>query len=691
MRDYIPDEEFTLEDILREFGSGPDAPPPEPVLPGMPESFPELPEVPEIPAEIVETDAEPEKEPEEKTEEEPEEEREEERMKASAESAAEEPKRRKRKPARRILPLAAASEDPYEDEFASLEGAEEDYAFSLTPARKVKKEKQPRAEQLPKPPKNVRSAESIIHEVDKQEKGLDLRLRICLVVSVVNLLLAIYHGLDLHWIRGFENVAALGVISLLLLLCAVGAAYDVILTGLRQLGGSRYGAEALLPFLCAAGIGEAFFAVIGGRMPFCALVSLNVLCALWAKQQQAEALRMAALVLENASDLSGVRRIEKAWQGSAAASRGEADPGHFEAMLEADGPHRAVMRIYVPMALVVCLLLAGLGTLLGHINFLWLWTALLLAASPVSCFLCYALPSGLLADRLAQKKAALCGWYGARVLSRCEALFLHNGEIFPEGSLKLSGVKVFGSYQSNQIMSYAAAILRGAGCDAAALLTMPGDKLPMLSKLRAFDEGGYSAEIGTDTVLVGTLTFLKRMGVHRESGARVRQALYVAVNGELAGLIALRYEAAAGVQRALKTLSYSTAPTLVLSCSDVLITPAMLRSKFRLPLERLSCPPLRERMRCAEIMAGGDDLQGAVVAKAGLEPISAVCMGAKALVTAVHAALVLSVLAGAVGMIVVYLLATSDSMELVTCARLLGFALVWAMGFLLAALSVLKK
>ena len=674
MRDYVPEEEFTLEDILREFGSGPDTPPPEPVLPGMPEVFPALPEVPELPPEEYDGELTREEE--------------------AQEEPAEAPKEKKRRKPKRIRkekkPPVEASVDPYEDDFEALEGDDDDYSFSVTPKRGEKKQRQPRTEQLPEAPEKVRSAESILQDAEIREKGMDLRLRICLVVTVVNLLLAVYHGIGLHWIRGFENVAALGVISLLLLACAVGVSYDVIFKGLLQLGGSHYGSEAFLPFLSVAGIAEAVFAIIAGRMPFCALISVNLLCTLWAQQRQTEALRSAALVLES-STLHSVRRVDGAWQGRSAAARGEADPEFFETMLESDGPEKKVLRIYVPIAIVLSLLLAGLAALLGQINFFWVWTALLLTASPISCFLCFALPNGLLAERLARKKAALCGWYGARVLSRCDALFLKNGELFPEGSLKLSGVKVFGSYRSNQVMSYAAAVLQGAGCDAASVLTTPGEPLPLLGALRAFDEGGYSSEIGADTVLVGTLGFLKRMGVHRESGARVRQALYVAINGELAGLIALRYEASTGVQRALKSLSAPIAPVPVISGGDVLITPAMLRAKFRLPLDRLVCPPLRERLRCASITAGGEDLQGAVVAKDGLEPISAVCMGAKALVTAVHTALVLSVMAGVVGMIVIFLLATSDGMVLVTCAGLLGFALIWGAAFLIAALSVLKK
>ena len=674
MRDYVPEEEFTLEDILREFGSGPDTPPPEPVLPGMPEAFPTLPDVPEVSADEPVGELTPED--------------------GLQEESAKAPKDKKRRKPKRTpkekKPLAEASEDPYEDDFEALEGDDDDYSFALKPKRGEKKAHRSLKDQLPKAPDKVRSAASILRDVESREKGMDLRLRVCLVVTVVNLLLTVYHGIGLHWIRGFENVAALGVISLLLLACAVGVSYDVIYQGLRQLGGSHYGSEAFLPFLSVAGIVEAIFAIIAGRLPFCALVCVNLLCALWAQQRQAEALRSAALVLESAS-VHGVRKVEGAWQGHSAAARGEADAEFFETMLESDGPQKKVLRIYVPIAIVLSLLLAGLAALLGKIDFFWVWTALLLVASPVSCFLCFALPNGLLAERLAGKKAALCGWYGARVLSSCDALFLKNGELFPEGSLKLSGVKVFGSYRSNQVMSYAAAVLQGAGCDAASVLTAPGEPLPLLGALRAFDEGGFSSEIGADTVLVGTLNFLKRMGTHCERGARVRQALYVAINGELAGLIALRYEASTGVQRALKSLSASGAPTPVITGGDVLITPTMLRAKFRLSLDRLVCPPLRERLRCASVTADGEDLQGALVAKDGLEPISAVCMGARALVTAVRTALALSVLAGAVGMIVIFLLATTDGMALVTCAKLLGFTLIWGAAFLISALSVLKK
>lgn len=665
MSDQSFEEDFTLEDIIAEFGSAPDMPPPEPVLPGMASQEPVLPQISEEP------------EPEETPEEPPREKR---RILH---------KKRKLRDTLRLPELTQS--DLYEDDFSAQEETVEDYTFSMEDIQQEVNDILQPAEQLPEPPERVRSMDAIVRDVEREEKSLDNRFRICLVVTAVNLLLALYNGFGLHWVRGFENVSAMGVISLILMVCAAGVAYDVLWTGLCQLGTARFGPELLATVACVVAIPEAITAAIAGSMPLCALVSLDVLCAMWAKLRQAETMRTVAYVAEESADGCGVKRIDGAWKGRAAAARGLADSEKFETMLEADSADKGVMRIYVPAAIAASVILGALSAILGDVSFLRVWTALLIAAIPLSSFLCYVLPFSLLTERLSRKKAVLCGWYGARVMSGCEAIFLRDAELFPEGSLRLSGVKAFENYQSGQLMRYAAAILYGAHCDAAQLLHEDDEPLPVLSDLRCFDEDGYSAEIERQTVLLGTLGFMRKMGVHMEHGAKVRQALYLSIEGELAGIIALRYDADPEVRRTLETLSGADAPIPVLTGSDVLVTPGLLRAKFRLPLERLVCPPLRERIAAGELNADDDDLQAALIARPGLEVMGAVCMGARALVTAVRASVLLSILAGAVGMLVIFLLAISSAFEVVSCSQLLAFALIWVVFFLIAAFSVLKK
>lgn len=655
----LPEEDFSLEDIILEFGSGPDMPPPEPVLPGMTgPMLPEVPDLSEAPAE--EPEAEPEPMPKPK-------------------------KRRLRRERNAELLKREFTGDLYEDDYESIEEKVEDYTFSLEP---ISQETVALTE-LPPPPENARSMDEIVRDVERREKSMDRRFYVCIVVTAVNLLLALYSGFSLHWIRGFENTSAMGVISLILMLCAAGTAYDVLFDGLKQLFSTRFGPELLTVVLCIAAIPEAIFAVLAERMPFCALVSLEILCAMFARQRQAETMRAVALVLERCAGAAGVKRVEYAWNGRTAAARGKADVERFETMLEADSVHFTVMRVYVPAALGVCVLFAGLCALLKGLNYFWVFTALLLGALPLGSFLCYVLPYSLLCERLIRRDAALCGWYGAKVLSSCDALFLRDDELFPEGFLKLSGVKTFDQYDSGVVMRYAAAILDSVGCAAAQLLTEEGEALPMVANLRCFDEDGYGAEIGSNTVLLGTLGFMKKMGVHLEHGAKVRQALYLSVNGELAGIIALRYEADPAIRRTLQALSGSGAPTPVLAGSDVLVTPGLLRAKFRLPLERLACPPLRERMLSSDLVADEEDLQGAVIARPGLAVMGAVVLGARAMVTSVRGCVILSVIAGIMSMIVVFLLALSGAMYAVSCVELLGFLLIWLVLFLISAFSVL--
>ncbi len=688
MVDHSSDEQFTIEDIIREFGTGAGLPQeseptpvtPEPPAPPKPQPAPPAAQKPQPAPEPVEDEDDilddlvrefgsesallPEK-PKIVPEVEPEEE--------LIPDEPEIPTRElKRKPKRQPKPKKKAKP---QISFAA--------AYRLT-ADKVKHV----AKRVQEPAK-VRSAERIVRENERLEKTQALQLRICLVVSVVNALLTIYNGLGLHWIRGFDNLSAVNLISLVLLLIAAGSAFSVLGAGLSQFKRLQIGGEAMVSIITVAAIVEAFFAIAAGRLCFASLASLELLCALWASQRRTQATYLGALMLMKSSSLAGVKRVEKAWKGAPAAVCAEGDPTQYESMLEAEDPQTKLMRIYAPIALALALLLSVLGSILYKINFPWLLIAMLLAVTPLSCCLSYALPYSLLSSRLAWKKASLCGWYGAKVLENCDALLVDDGQLFPGQALKLSGVKVFGSFESSRILRYAAAILGGIGSHVTDLLEPYEDEdLPSVTELRTYDNG-YSGEIEGRTVLVGTLEFLKQMGIDAQTGSRLRQALYVSIGGELAGLIALRYEAAKDVRDCLRALSSPSAPTPVLAGQDILLTKSMMKAKFRLGLERLVFTSMRERAKLPEAVE--EDAQGALLAQDDLSVYGAVCMGAKALVTAVHTALVLSVIAGAAGMLIVYILANSGCMETVTCPQMFVYLAVWAASFAIACFSVLKS
>lgn len=670
MNDYIPGDSFTLEDIMREFGSGAETPEPEP----RPEEKPPVPEPePEAEAEpdMSWLDEPPEYDP------------------PWPPRPIEEPVKRKKpreKREQKRTPKKALP-DLYEDEYYDLAAEEEDYALTAG-SRGAKKSARP--ERLPELPRHVRSAENIVRDTEHAALGRGLRLRICLIVTAVNLLLAVYNGLGLHWIRGFENVAAMGVICLLLLLAAMGAAYDVPVTGFRQIGRADYGAEALATLLSLLAIPETVFAIRGLRLPLCAPVSLVLLCALWSRDRRDQALRQSAQTVLRAGDgAASLMRINGAWNGAPAAVCGTAEPGVFEAMLEAEDPQRAAAHWFVPAAVLLTALLSAVGAIIGKVNFLRLWTAMLLASAPLGGILGFSLPFSAISARLAHARAALNGWYGARVLRRCEALFVEDDALFPGDSLRLSGVKVFGGYTSSQVLLLCAALLEALGCQAASRLS-GGEPLPPVQELRVYDQGGAEGEIGGRSVLVGTWSFMQKMGVHMDEGTRIRQALYVSLHGELAGLVALRYEASPRVTEALERLSGPASPAVVLTGSDMLVTPGLLKAKFRLPLKRLVCPPLRARHGLSQRSAE-EAVPGAVLARPTPDALAEASLGARTLVDVTRTELILGAVSAALGILGVFALAITGRSDALDCAKLLGFAAAWGLISLLAMLPALKK
>lgn len=98
-----------------------------------------------------------------------------------------------------------------------------------------------------------------------------------------------------------------------------------------------------------------------------------------------------------------------------------------------------------------------------------------------------------------------------------------------------------------------------------------------VSKLRRYEVGGVGAEIGSDSVLVGSLRFMQSMGVDMPAGTRVSQAVYVAINGSLAGVFAVHYGVSRSVLEGLSALTVSRGVSPVVTAGDFIITESFLR------------------------------------------------------------------------------------------------------------------
>lgn len=115
----------------------------------------------------------------------------------------------------------------------------------------------------------------------------------------------------------------------------------------------------------------------------------------------------------------------------------------------------------------------------------------------------------------------------------------------------MNGVKYFGGHTPDQVVAYGSAVISAAGSGLSKIfeeqLEIRGARRYSVSKLRRYEVGGVGAEIGPDSVLVGSLRFMQSTGVDMPAGTRVSQAVYVAINGSLAGVFAVHYEVSRAV------------------------------------------------------------------------------------------------------------------------------------------------
>ena len=516
---------------------------------------------------------------------------------------------------------------------------------------------------------------------------LRLRLLATLVMTLASLGLLVLSRYPMGVLDLTHHGRAFSVAQLALLLAQSVFSIDVFVRGVYQALKLRFDLMSLLVLQVLITVVDSFFAIPAGRMPFCATASLSLLVALRSISLEKKAKwRTLKTVLSMEEPVAAVK-VEKAWHDLDCMFRREGSLEDFTAMLEAPDAAQKTMRVYGPVTAVLTGGLAIFSAWRGNASFLWAWAGLLTAAVPAGGFLSCCRPFGILARRLSRKGAAICGWRGAKLLSGEGGIVITDNDLFPVDHISMNGMKMYSELPVRQVVGYATAVVQAAGSGLLPLfervMENENARRYTVDSFRQYEGGGLGAEIRGDVVLLGSLAFMRLMGVEVPEGTRVQSAVYISVNRELAGVFALTYAPASDTKSGLLRVLHSAGLTPVLATRDFMITPGLVKKRYKIPADRLEFPAVAERVKLSGENAGETGKQGALMSRENFSAFAAAVTGGRLLRRTVHSAVRVSLFSGLLGMGLLFLLTYLDAQLAASAENLLIYQLLWLMPSLL--------
>lgn len=519
--------------------------------------------------------------------------------------------------------------------------------------------------------------------------GTRLRLLVSTLLCLGSVLLLV---LSTPLITGaFSDHAAVFSAAMLgLLLLQAVCSYDVCLSGVIALLRFRFDQYSMLFLALCAVVADAFFAVAEGRTPFCTVASILLLLALWGRDLLYDARRRSLRAISNMDEPVAAIREEKAWHGYDCIFRAPGDAEQFAVQLEMPDAGSRIMRVWAPVMTAVTLALSVLTSLRTDEHFLWAWSAMLLASFPAGILIAYAKPFSALARRLYRAGAAIAGWQGARILSGEAGLIVEDADLFPPQNVTQGGMKLYGSRPAPMVIGYANAVVQTAGSGLVPLFEQmmhdQNGRRYTVDTFRRYEGGGLGATIRGDVVLMGSIAFMKLMRVRVPEGTRLKQAVYLSVNGELTAVFALNYAPAESVRAGLSAVLRAGSLVPVLATRDFMITPQFLKLRYKIPPEHIEFPIVEERARLSSQEIPRTGPQGALMARSSFASFAGSVVSARTLRGAAIIAMIVALAGSVLGTALMFFLTFLGSSFSASCWNLFLYTVLWLIPGLLTAL-----
>ncbi len=527
------------------------------------------------------------------------------------------------------------------------------------------------------------AAEDLRRQVRARGRGIAAAFCVALLSALPLVLEA--RGVAIPWWTEDARLQTLVLLGCLAVSCLLGR--HVFSKAVQMLGRRRCTSELMICLSALAAAGDCVARLLlperSAAAPYAAVACMAMAFAMWGGARESRGLYQT---FRTASvDDEPPYLVTETGQG-ACKQRGTAR-GFYTTASRPDGA--AVLSAALgPVVLVATVVFAGLSSLgqgRGD-DFLLNWSALLCAGGTFALPLCWGLPFDRLARHLQKAGCAVAGWAGAEAVSRRRSMIVTDTDLFPPGTIQLNGVKVYGTEMA-QAVSYAATLARCAGCGLHrlfdGLLRSELGRYEEADDFSFYEEGGYSANIHGETVLLGTASFMRKMDVRLPAGINLRTGVFLAVDRQIAAVFAVKYNPSENVDFALRMMRRSRIVP-ILAARDPNITPALIKRKFHRGV-KLEYPDLSTRVALSEAEEDRG-MPRALLFREGLLPYAETVVGSRRLCKAVRQGTALSFFSSAAGVLLSFYLVFGGEYGLLTPLALLVYLLLWTVPVLLLSI-----
>lgn len=501
----------------------------------------------------------------------------------------------------------------------------------------------------------------------------------CGAVSLLSVITAVMHAMG---VVPEERMRLLVFSQLLgLMISALLGSYQ-LMEGFGDLIKRRFSLNTLLMFSLVACAADGILCLYQVRVPCCAPFSLNMTMSLWCAYHNRTTELKQMDTMRKAIRLDSVALEEDLYNGLPGILRGEGQVEDFMDHYRVQAGPERTLNTYALVALFLSLGIAiTAGVLGGIMTGVRLFSASLLVAVPATAHIAVSRPTATLERKLHKLGAVLCGWHGVSALNTKAVFPLHSEDLFPAGSVKMNGLKFYGSRNPDQVVAYTTAVMAADGGGLAPLFNQLLDSRNgyhfEVETLRRYPNGGVGGIVNGEAVLVGTRSFIKEMGVEIPEGAKISQAVYAAIDGVLNGVFAITYNKTKSAALGLTTLCAYRGLTPVLTSGDFMLTEEFIAGKFGVNPRRMAFPERKVRDAIASCQANEEAEVAALTTQEGLAGAAYAVTGARALHNTCVTGVAVQMVGGILGLLIMLALSVVHAEYLVTPENLLLYELVW--------------